>query len=320
MPRLSSLRRVLVIATAALTAAVACSAPVAPPPAATSAAPTPGPITVYTLEKPEHQNPAPIVWDADSGSFFVGTMTDGSLYQGSPDDPTVHVFLDGQPGRAAGGLGIAGERLIVAGGIYGDIRVYDLRTHARAGGFDTGTGGFLNGLVVTDAGNVWITDAGRPVLWHLTAEQVAAGEGTPTSIPLTPEIPYIASPDNVEGIVALSETRLVVVKYADGTLYRIDLDPQAPQGRTITPVAGATVPLGARMILDGDRLAIADENGVTVVELSEHAARGTVVAQLRDPTFHDATAVARIGDRYLVVNAGWTDPPPYTISSVPVPA
>jgi hypothetical protein len=31
---------------------------------------------------------------------------------------------------------------------------------------------------------------------------------------------YIASPDNVEGVVALSETRLVVVKYADGTLYR----------------------------------------------------------------------------------------------------
>jgi hypothetical protein len=78
--------------------------------------------------------------------------------------------------------------------------------------------------------------------------------------------------------------------------------------------------MGARMILDGNRLAIADEQGVTVVELSEDATRGTVVAQMRDPTFHDATAVARVEDRYFVVNAGWNDPPPYTISSVPVPA
>ena len=38
----------------------------------------------------------------------------------------------------------------------------------------------------------------------------------------------------------------MVVKYSDGTLYRIDLDPQAPQGRTITPIAGATAPLGSR--------------------------------------------------------------------------
>ena len=46
---------------------------------------------------------------------------------------------------------------------------------------------------VTEAGDVWVTDAVRPVLWHLTADQVAAGSGTPASVPLTPEIPYIRS-------------------------------------------------------------------------------------------------------------------------------
>jgi hypothetical protein len=146
---------------------------------------------------------------------------------------------------------------------------------------------------------------------------VAAGTGTPASIPLTPEIPHVTSPDNLEGVVSLSATRLVVVKYADGTLYRIDLDPQAPEGRTITPIAGATVPLGSRMVLDGNRLVVPDENGVSVVELSPDASHGTVVARLREPSFHDATAATRVGDRYLVVNAGWNDPPPYTISSVP---
>ena len=95
--------------------------------------------------------------------------------------------------------------------------------------------GHLFNLVVTDAGDVWVTDLVRPSLWHLTPEQVASGTGTATAVPLTPEIPHVRGPDNLEGIVALSDTRLVAVKFADGTLYRIDLDPQAAQGRTITP-------------------------------------------------------------------------------------
>ena len=318
------MHHVLVVAAAAALAAVtACSAPSTSPPSATSAAqpsaaPATGPIAVYTLEKPEHRVPAPITWYADSGTFFVGTWYDGSIYRGSPDDPTVHVFLEGQPGQAATGIGISGQRLLVAGGLNGDIRAYDLQTKQRVGEFSTGSGGHLHGLHVTDAGDVWVPDALRPVLWHLTPEQVAAGTGTPTSIPLSPEIPYVHDADNVEGVVALSDTRLVVVKYFDGTLYRIDLDPQAPQGRTITPIADATARLGSKMIRDGNRLVVPDEDGLSVVELDAEATRGTVITRLRDPSFHDATGVARVGDRYLVVNAGWNDPPPYTISSVPV--
>jgi hypothetical protein len=313
----------LVAAAAALAALTACSAPSTSPPSGASAAqpssaPTTGPIAVYTLEKPEHRNPAPITWHAASGTFFVGAWYDGSIYRGSPDDPTVHVFLEGQPGQAATGIGISSERLLVAGGIYGDIRAYDLQTKQRVGEFSTGSGGHLHGLHVTDAGDVWVTDAVRPVLWHLTPDQVTAGTGTPTAIPLSPEIPYVNGPDNLEGVVALSETRLVVVKYFDGALYRIDLDPQAPQGRTITPIADATARLGSKMILDGNRLVVPDEDGLSVVELDAEATRGTVITQMRNPSFHDATGVARVGDRYLVVNAGWNDPPPYTISSVPV--
>jgi hypothetical protein len=315
--------RILVVVTAALAAATSCSAPSTSPPSETrapSASPSTGPIAVYTLDKPEHRTPVPITWHAESNTFFVGTFHDGSIYRGSVDDPTVRMFLEGQPGQAASGLEVSGERLLVAGGIYGDVRAYDLRTRQRVGTFSTGSGGFLHGLDVTASGHVWITDAARPALWHLTPEQIAAGEGAATSVPMSPEIPYIGSPDNVEGVVALSETRLVVVKYADGALYRIDLDPQAPQGRTITPIADATAPLGSRMILDGSRLVVADENGLSVVELDDDADRGSLITRLRDPSFHDTTGVIRVGDRYLVVNAAWNDPPPYTISSVPVAA
>jgi len=309
------------VAAALLTVVAACGAPSPPagdPPSAPSAAPTTGPVALYTLEKPLHRSPVPIVWHAESGTFFVGTKHDGSIYRGTPDDPSVRVFLEGQPGQAAAGIGISGQRILVAGAEYGDIRVYDLQTRQRVGEFSTGPGTCVMGMRVTDAGDVWVTDAFRPVLWHLTADQIAVGSGTPTALPLGPEIPYIGSPDNVEGVVALSATRLLVVKYADGALYRIDLDPQAPQGRTITPITGATVPLGSQMILDGKRLVVPDENGLSVVELADDAASGTVVTRLRDPLFRDATAVARVGDRYLVVNAAWNLPPPYTISSVPV--
>jgi hypothetical protein len=88
----------------------------------------------------------------------------------------------------------------------------------------------------------------------------------------------------------------VVVEFADGALYRIDLDPQAPQGRTITPITGAAAPLGSRMILDGKRLVVADENGLSIIELNDDATTGTLVTRLRDPSFHDTTSVARVGD------------------------
>ena len=314
-------RALTLVATAVLAAATACAGSTSSPPADPAAGPSSpaaaGPITVSTLDRPEHRVPVPIVWHADSRSFFVGTWHDGILYRGSIDDPTVRVFLEGQPGQAISGLAIADSRLYVAGGMYNEIRIYDLETRTRLGTFGTGSDGHLFNLVVTDAGDIWVIDMVRPSLWHLTPEQVASGTGTATAVPLTPEIPHVRGPDNLEGIVALSDTRLVAVKFADGTLYRIDLDPQAAEGRTITPIAGATVPLGSGMTRDGGRLLIADEIGVAVVELDDEATNGTVVTRLRDPSFRDTAGVARVDDRYLVVNAAWNHPPPYTVSSVP---
>ena len=123
-------RALTLVATAALAAAAACSGSTSSPPADPAAAPSPpaaaGPITVYTLDRPEHRVPVPIIWHADSRSFFVGTWHDGTLYRGSIDDPTVRVFLEGQPGQAISGLAIADGLLYVAGGMYHpDLRPRD---------------------------------------------------------------------------------------------------------------------------------------------------------------------------------------------------
>src|SRR5689334_4080829 len=54
------------------------------------------------------------------------------------------------------------------------------------------------------------------------------------------------------------DRRLLVGKTDDGTIYRIDLDPRAARGRTISPIAGATVLEGCGVLLDGHRLVVAD--------------------------------------------------------------
>jgi hypothetical protein len=100
-------------------------------------------------------------------------------------------------------------------------------------------------------------------------------------------------------------------------LYVIELDQQAPQGRTITRIGGITVPLGEDMTFDGNSLVVADNDGLSVVELSPDGRQGRLVRQLRDPSFRQTASVARAGDRYLVVNTAWDGRTPDTISSIP---
>ena len=146
-------------------------APAAPPPNATR---------VYTLNLSTHRNPEGITSDEASRTFFVGAYNDGtkSIAASSTTPPCRRPSR--APGRSAVGLKIAGGRLYVAGGIYGDLRVYDVATKALVGTFSTGEGGFLNDLVVTDTGDVWVTDSVRPMLWHVTPAQIEAGSGDPT--------------------------------------------------------------------------------------------------------------------------------------------
>ena len=91
--------------------------------------------------------------------------------------------------------------------------------------FETGAGGFLNDLVVTKKGDVYVTDSFRPTLWHVTADQVKAGGGTPQALPLG--APIVVEPGgefNLNGIVAKSPRKLIVVDSNSGKLFRIKLN------------------------------------------------------------------------------------------------
>ncbi len=150
---------------------------------------------------------------------------------GEPGEP--HVYIEGTLGQTAEGITLARGLLYATGGISGQIRVYNLVTKAQVGRFDTGTGGELVDLVVTDTGDHWATDGVRPVLWHLTPQQITAGSGTPTALPVTPEVPYSPSNSNLTGLVAMTNQRLLVVSEGDGALYLSD---DAQHATAATPI------------------------------------------------------------------------------------
>src|SRR5262249_49906152 len=134
---------------------------------------------VFTLAPDPAANPEGVAFSKRLDAFFVSDTGDGTIYRGRTDRRTVSPFIPGAPGQSAVGLKVVGRRLYVAGGSTGTIAVYDLVSKQRIASFDTGSGGFLNDLVVTRRGDVYVTDSNRPMLWHVTADQVRAGSGTP---------------------------------------------------------------------------------------------------------------------------------------------
>jgi hypothetical protein len=174
-----------------------------------------GTADVYTLAEPQHGNPEGVAFDKRSGFFFVSATGDGSIYRGRLGDTAtpVPVFIPGAPGQSATGLKVAHGKLYAAGAATGTIKVYDVDSGTLLATFDTkganGSPTFVNDLDVTKRGDVYASDSKRPAIYHLTAEEVAAGTPAPKPIDpadvisTSPEIPFNASPTafNLNGIV-----------------------------------------------------------------------------------------------------------------------
>jgi sugar lactone lactonase YvrE len=276
---------------------------------------------VFTLTPSTHGNPEGVTFDPRSNAFFVGATGDGTVYRGTLDTTTVSEFIPGAPGRSAIGMKASRGKLYVAGGATGAISVFDIATGDEVAEFATGTGGFLNDLVVTPAGDVYVTDSFRPMLWHVTADQVAAGAGTVEAIPVSPEIQYVAG-FNLNGIVARKGgDELIVVQSNTGKLFRIDFDEDAVNGRTIQQIAVEPLVGGDGMLLDRGRLIVVQGGPpptLTFVQLEGGARRGRVVERRTDPTLRGPSTIARARQLYLVVNADFaTSRTPFTVSGIP---
>ena len=278
---------------------------------------------VFTLDpSTSGNNPEGVAWDNRSESFFVGTVGSGAIYRATLRDATLHPFITPDPAAPADsavGMKVAGGKLFVAGGATGSIYVYAIRTGTLLARFETGTGGFLNDLAVTDKGDVYVTDSFRPLLWHLTPSMIRSGSGTPESINVGPEIAYTPGQFNLNGIVSRSGGReLIVVNTFSTSLFRIGIDPANTAARKITKIHAPTL-AGDGLLMDEGRLLVVTGSpaAVTVLKLSGHDLRARVERVLTDPSLLGSSTIARAENRYLVVNADFaTNTQPYTVSAL----
>lgn len=282
---------------------------------------------VITLEPPTG-NPEGVAFDAESDAFFVSSVGDGTIYRGTLDDDTATAFLPGgEDGRTvAVGLKVRDGLLYVAGGPAGRIFVYDLASRQLVASFETGSGGFINDLAVSGAGDVVATDSFRPFLFRVTAEQVAAGGGDPEAIPVEPEIEFEPG-FNLNGIlVSGNGRRLTVVQANTGELFRVTL---GDDGREIEEIEvdGGPLLAGDGLLRDRGRLVVV-QNGppdfpagvLTFVKLRRGGLSGEVEERRTDATFQSTSTAARAEDLLLVVNSEFgagDGAPPFTVSGVP---
>ena len=274
---------------------------------------------LFTLQPDPAGNPEGVAFDKRSNAFFVSITADGAIYRGTLGSDTVSPFIPGGPGRAAIGLEIRHGKLYVAGGPTGSITVYDLASGQTLATFQTGTGGFLNDLVVTRRGDVYVTDSLRPTLWHVTAAQVRAGSGTPQALHVS-AVPFAAGEFNLNGIVAKTSRKLIVVNSNSGALFRIDLADDGSSIREIDEIEGAVVPGGDGLLLDHGRLVVVqgDPAQLSFLNLHEGARRATLERTQTSDKLRGPSTVDRANGLYLVVNADFDlSRRPFTVAGLP---
>jgi hypothetical protein len=281
---------------------------------------------VFTLQPDPTSNPEGIEFDKRNRAFYVSitglppATSGGDIYRGTLGSDEVEPFIPGGAGRNAVGIETHRGKLYVAGGPSGSITVYDLQTKAAVATFQTGTGGFLNDLVVTRRGDVYVTDSLRPTLWHVTADQVEAGSGTPQALDVSAGIPFQTG-FNLNGIVAKRPDRLVVVQSNTGKLFRIDLNDAGDAIDAIDEIEGVNLPGGDGMILDRGRLVVVtgDPAQLNFVKLEGGASRAELRGTQTSTNLHGPSTVARAKSLYLVVNADFarSASPPFTVAGLP---
>jgi Cu-Zn family superoxide dismutase len=275
---------------------------------------------LFTLTPDPAGNPEGIEFDKHARAFYVSITADGAIYRGTLGSDTVTPFIAGpKGGGSAVGLEKHRGKLYVAGGASGKITVYDLNTKQAVATFDTGTGGFLNDLVVTKRGDVYVTDSFRPTLWHVTGDQVKAGSGTPQALDVS-ATEYTKDQFNLNGIVSKRPDRLVVVNSFTGKLFRIDLAEDGKAVEAIDEIEGVTLKGGDGMILDRGKLVVVTGNPAQLnsVKLKDEAARAELRGMQTSPLLKGPSTVARAKGLYLVVNADFaTSTKPFTVAGLP---
>ncbi|MEU9028470.1 superoxide dismutase [Streptomyces sp. NPDC048383] len=270
--------------------------------------------------------PEGIAADDRTGTVYVGSYADGTVYRARPGARTAEVFLPaGADGRTtANGLRVdARGRLWVTDSTKG-VTVYDTRTGARLARFDVPGDAprFVNDLTITPDGSAYLTDSLRGVIYRVTPGQLAAARssgGGPLRVAydLTPSLrPRPAGGFSLNGIVSDPVGRyLLTVDMPEGELLRVDLRTGAV-GRVALTGGTLTSPDGLDLAADGTlRVAQNVPNTLTRWQLSADGTRGRLTGTLTDPSLQIPTTLTHRPGRTLVVRSQFDKDGPLTPST-----
>jgi sugar lactone lactonase YvrE len=256
-----------------------------------------------------------------TGQFFVTGAGNGAIVRGQIGESTASLLVP-PTGVAFSTIGIhvdkRNEVLYVAGGMTGTVRVYDPGTGALLRTYTSGTGGFINDLVIAQNGDVFATDSFRPTLWRIPA-------GAPSG-PLEAWLSFVNTPIqytagfNLNGIVeSANGNYLIVVQSSTGKLFRIAVDSKA-----VAPIdLGGELVNGDGLDLQSKTLYAVASGQVVKIKLDPGFLSGEVLSRTSDPSFDSPTTLALARGRLLVVNSQFARRPnailPFTVSAIDAP-
>ncbi len=289
--------------------------------AGTSAAQVPPGLTHYEVPG-ESTFPEGIAYDEESGALFVSGAVSGAIYRidVATGEAEVLVAAGSRPPLTTLGLAVDGDFLWVAGGVAGTVARYEIATGALDVTFETAPAdaAAINDLVMSPAGDMYVTDSFRPILFRIAA----GSDEMEAWLDFDGSVFAYQEGFNANGIVATDDGRYIIVVSMDtGELYRIDT---TTRDVIQIDVAGEPILGGDGLWLDGTTLYVAQQgpDQVTVVALNEDYGAGSIDRIIDDASFANIATIVFVGEDLIVVNSQLDATEtgaelPFTLSVVP---
>ena len=270
---------------------------------ATAARPFPS-----TIELPNGWAPEGITAGAGT-TVYVGSLATGSVLKADVRTGLWSPLVGPAGGPAVGvEYDAAANRLWVAGGPTGQVRVYDASSGAPLQTYTFSPAGFLNDLVVTESA-VYVTDSRFA---HLNVIPLGDDGALPDPsetfmLPLGGDFELVAGQFNANGIVA-ARGWLIIVNSFTGKLFRVD--PATGDATEIRLGAGVDVRFGDGLEIHGSRLFVVQNqlNRVAVFALGPQLVVALRLGFLTSNTLAVPTTAAWVAGSVYAVNARFGTP------------
>jgi hypothetical protein len=260
-------------------------------------------------------------------SFFIGSLSDGTIWRGDFRTGSGAVLAPGAPGLASAGIAyearhhriwVAGAGPLLVG--RGDVRVYDASSGALLATYEVPGVGLMNDVAVTREA-VYVTDSGFPqlVVIPLGRHGSLPPASAATVLPLGGD--FVQTPGfNLNGIVA-KNCFLLVDQSSTGKLFRVD---PATGVAAEVDLGGASLGYTDGLELLGHTVYVVRsfDNRVTLISLGARLDSGVVLGDLTDPSLDIPSTATVAAGRLWAVNLRFTTPPeastPYWITQLPL--